>query len=66
MKTKLIFGIIAIIGALALYLWKDSELLAGTFVTLVWGVYERVTKEEIKSDFKERTGITHEQYREIK
>lgn len=40
MKTKLIFGIIAAIGALVLYL-LDKEALALAFVGIVYGIYER-------------------------
>ena len=63
MKTKLIFGIIAAIGALVLYL-LDKEALAVGFIALVWGVYERFNGiekvkekeaeiEQLRSDFKE-------------
>ena len=40
MKTKLIFGIIAAIGSLVLYL-LDKEALALAFVGIVYGIYER-------------------------
>ena len=59
MKTKLIFAIIAVVGALAIYLWRENELLAGAFVALVWGVYERITKEEVKNDFKKAENISY-------
>lgn len=45
MKTKLIFGIIAAIGALALYL-LDKEALALAFVGIVYGIYERFNSTE--------------------
>lgn len=40
MKNKLIFGIIAAIGALVLYL-LDKDALALAFVGIVYAVYER-------------------------
>jgi hypothetical protein len=67
MKTKIIFGIIAVAGAFALYFWKDNEILAASFVLLVWGVYERITKEAIKTDFKEsNNGMSVTEYRKYK
>ena len=59
MKTKIIFGIIAVAGAFALYFWKDNEILAASFVLLVWGVYERITKEIVKADFKKANIISY-------
>lgn len=66
MKTitlQVIFGIIAIVGALVIYLLKDSEILASTFVALVWAVYERLTKEDVKTNFKEAVGKSVAQYK---
>lgn len=51
MKTKLTFGIIAVLGALALYLFEKEEL-AISFVAIVWGVYEKFTKEKVKKENK--------------
>ena len=56
MKTKLIFGIIAAIGALVLYL-LDKEALAVGFIALIWGVYEKIAKQEIK---REKNAIQQE------
>ena len=62
MKNKLIFGIIAAIGALVLYL-LDKDALALAFVGIVYAVYERFTGiekvreketeiEELKTDIE--------------
>lgn len=45
MKTKLIFGIIAAIGALVLYL-LDKGAFALAFVGIVYGIYERFSSAE--------------------
>ena len=73
MKNRLIFGFIAAIGALVLYL-LDKEALAVGFIALVWGVYERfngldkVKKkdteiEQLRSDFKEAVGTDVETFK---
>jgi hypothetical protein len=45
MKNEMIFGIIAAIGALALYLF-DKEALALAFGGIVYGIYERFNSTE--------------------
>lgn len=52
MKTKIIFAVIAAVGSLLLYIF-DKDALAMSFVLLVWGVYERFTKEEAKKEVVE-------------
>lgn len=55
MKTEVIFALIAVVGTLGLYLSKQEELAIG-FAPLVWGIYERFTKERVKDDFKQVKG----------
>lgn len=55
MKTKIIFAVIAAVGSLLLYIF-DKDALAMSFVLLVWGVYERFTKEEAKKEVVEERG----------
>lgn len=64
MKTEVIFAIIAVIGTLVLYLAKQEELAIG-FFPIVWVIYERFTKEEIKQDFKQAQGKTVKEWRQV-
>lgn len=57
MRTKLIFSVVAILGALAIYLLKGSETMAIAFVALVWGVYEKYTKGLQVDDLKSRIEV---------
>ena len=63
MQTKIIFAIIAVVGALALYLF-DKETLAVGYIAIVWGVYERATKEKIKEAFKKTNNTTYSLWKE--
>lgn len=61
MKTQtllIIFAIIALGGALALYLY-DKETLAVAWGLLVWATYEKITKEIVKKDFKKANIISY-------
>jgi hypothetical protein len=73
MKNEMIFGIIAAIGALALYLF-DKEALALAFVGIVYGIYERFNgakkvkeKEaeirQLRTDFKDAVGTDVETFK---
>lgn len=62
MKTEVIFAIIAVVGTLALYLLGQEEVAIG-FFPLVWAIYERFTKEEIKENFKQAQGKTVKAWR---
>jgi hypothetical protein len=73
MKTKLIFGIIAAIGALALYL-LDKEVFAVAFGGIVYGIYERFSSNEkvkekeaeiqqLRADFKDAVGTDVETFK---
>lgn len=64
MKLKIIFGLIAVAGTLALYLTGYEHVAIG-FAPIVWGIYERVTKEEIKEDFKQAKGQDLTSWRKI-
>lgn len=62
MKTEVIFALIAVIGTLALYLLGQEEMAIG-FFPIVWAIYERFTKEEVKEDFKQAQGKTIKSWR---
>ncbi len=62
MKTEVIFALIAVVGTLGLYLLDKEELALG-FAPLVWAIYERFTKEEVKEDFKQAQGKTVKAWR---
>lgn len=73
MKNRLIFGIIAAIGSLALYLF-DKEALALAFAGIVYAIYERFNGiekvkekeaeiEQLRSDFKEAVGTDVETFK---
>ena len=64
MKTKIAFALIAVIGTLALYLLGYEEMAIG-FAPIVWGIYERFTKEEIKQDFKQAKGVDVKTWRKL-
>lgn len=64
MKTEVIFALIAVIGTLALYLLGYEEMAIG-FAPIVWGIYERFTKEEIKQDFKQAKGVDLTTWRKV-
>ena len=62
MKTKtllIVHAFIAISGALTIYLLKDDWTTALLFAAFVWGVYERITKEIVKTDFKKANIISY-------
>lgn len=47
---QIIFYIIAIIGAFALYFWKENEILAGGFVALVLYIGAKYKENELKKE----------------
>ncbi|MAM27419.1 MAG: hypothetical protein CMC13_00190 [Flavobacteriaceae bacterium] len=66
MKTKLIFGIIAAIVSVGVYLLKEDLFMATTAAGLVWIAYEKITKKEVKQDFEQKTGINYKMFKERK
>jgi FtsH-binding integral membrane protein len=70
MNTKLIYAIVvAVVISIIVIFYHDQislEILIGTLLGLggaLMSVYQWITKEDIKTTFKEQSGMTVKQYK---